>query len=196
MMSIFGQRFGEALLWTHELHAGQTRKASGVPYISHLLAVVSLVIESGGNENEAIAALLHDAAEDCGGLSTLEQIRLRFGSEVAEVVRGCSDSLEQPKPPWQPRKQSHLRSLETALPSIQLVSAADKLHNMRSTLTEFTLLGARFWDYFRGNRDGMLWYYAESVRIFRNSSVPRGLVLELTRTWDFLVRHLEQVDSQ
>lgn len=166
-----------------ELHAEQRRKSSGVPYVSHVLAVASLVIENGGTEDEAIAALLHDAAEDCGGQRTLERIRLEFGNRVAEIVLGCSDTTENPKPPWRTRKQDYLQHLERADPSVQLVAIADKLHNLRSTLREYALQGEQFWSHFRAGRDGMLWYFQELVRVFKNSSVPEHLIVEFEHGW-------------
>jgi len=166
-----------------ELHAEQRRKSSGVPYVSHVLAVASLVIESGGTEDEAIAALLHDAAEDCGGVQTLERIRQKFGPNVAEIVLGCSDTTQTPKPPWHARKQSYLLHLETAAHSVQLVAIADKLHNIRSTLREQALQGDAFWQHFRSGREGMLWYFGELVRIFRKSAVTLPLFAELEHAW-------------
>ena len=166
-----------------DLHATQCRKASGVPYVSHVLAVASLVIEYGGTEDEAIAALLHDAAEDCGGQKILDQIRNSFGPNVTDIVLGCSDTTENPKPPWRARKENYLRHLEVANRSVQLVAIADKLHNLRSTIREHAISGDEFWQHFRSGRDGMLWYFGELVRIFRNSSVPSPLFLELEQAW-------------
>jgi (p)ppGpp synthase/HD superfamily hydrolase len=182
-MTMFGRRFTEALCLAAELHAQQFRKSSGAPYVSHVLAVASLVIENGGTEDEAIAALLHDAAEDCGGEQTLGRIRKEFGSRIADIVLGCSDTMETPKPPWRARKERYLKHLAIAERSVQLVAIADKLHNLRSTLREFTLQGDSFWQHFRSGRDGMLWYFGELVEIFRNSSVPNWLFMELERTW-------------
>ena len=181
--TMFGSRFTEALCMAAELHSEQRRKSSGVPYVSHVLAVASLVIENGGTEDEAIAALLHDAAEDCGGENTLERIRHEFGSPVADIVLGCSDTLESPKPAWRPRKEKYLRHLESADGSVQLVAIADKLHNLRSTLREHALQGDAFWLHFRAGREGMLWYFGELVRIFRSSAVPSCLVGEFERAW-------------
>ena len=120
-------RFERALAMAHRLHKRQTRKSTGIPYISHLLAVCSLVLEDGGNENEAIAALLHDAAEDQGGISTLKRIKKAFGPTVADLVAGCSDTFQTPKPPWKARKVAYLNHLAKASPSIQCIVAADKL---------------------------------------------------------------------
>jgi (p)ppGpp synthase/HD superfamily hydrolase len=166
-----------------ELHAEQERKSSGVPYVSHVLAVASLVIENGGTEDEAIAALLHDAAEDCGGEQTLAKIREQFGACVADIVLGCSDTTEHPKPPWRARKEKYLSHLAHANSSVQLVAIADKLHNLRATLREYALQGDAFWQHFRSGRDGMLWYFSELVRIFEGSTVPRPLFRELQGAW-------------
>jgi GTP pyrophosphokinase len=183
---MLGRRFTEALCLAADLHANQCRKASGVPYVSHVLAVASLVIEFGGSEDEAIAALLHDAVEDCGGVQILEQIREQFGAPVAEIVLGCSDTTVSPKPPWQTRKVEYLRHLAFANRSVQLVAIADKLHNMKTTLRELSLQGDSFWDHFRSGRDGMLWYFGELVGIFRQSPVPAPLFLELEQAYNEL----------
>ncbi len=180
---MLGSRFTDALCLAAELHKSQSRKASGVPYVSHVLAVASIVIEFGGNEDEVIAALLHDAAEDCGGEQTLARIRHDFGTNVADIVLGCSDTTTIPKPPWRTRKEAYLRHLEAANPSIQLVAIADKLHNLKTTIREYALQGDDFWRHFRSGRAGMLWYFEELVRIFRTSSVPRLLFLELEQAW-------------
>lgn len=173
-------RFEAALLYAHQLHAHQRRKGRGVPYIAHLLAVASIVLEHGGNEDEAIAALLHDAAEDQGGLETLEQIRTRFGAQVAEIVEGCSDTIVTPKPPWRPRKEAYIAHLREASSSIRLVSAADKLHNVRSVIEDYRVLGKGLWPRFRGGREGTLWYYRSIVDILLESE-PTPLVRLLAR---------------
>jgi GTP pyrophosphokinase len=180
---MLGHRFTEALCLAADLHARQCRKASGVPYVSHVLAVASLVIENGGNEDESIAALLHDAAEDCGGDKTLQLIRIQFGSNVADIVLGCSDTTLSPKPPWRDRKERYLRHLAISNRSVQLVAIADKLHNLRTTLNELAVQGENFWSHFRSGREGMLWYFGELVRIFRTSTVPALLFTELEQAW-------------
>ncbi len=108
------EKFSDALVFATDLHKSQFRKGNGVPYISHLLAVCALVLEDGGNETEAISALLHDAVEDQGGLSTLKMINERFGPKVADIVQFCSDSDRSPKPPWKNRKEAFLNRLPTA----------------------------------------------------------------------------------
>jgi len=141
-------RFHEALAYASELHAAQVRKATTIPYIAHLLAVASIVLEAGGSEDEAIAALLHDGPEDQGGLTTLEDIRRRFGNNVADVVAACSDTFDDPKPPWEERKRSYIVHLRTAGRSTLLVSAADKLHNARATLRDLQQQGNIVWERF------------------------------------------------
>lgn len=183
MVTVLGQRFCDALCLANVLHADQRRKISGVPYVSHVLAVASLVIENQGSEDESIAALLHDAAEDCGGRQTLEKIRNQFGSKVADIVLGCSDTLELPKPPWLQRKKHHLAQLAVADRAVKLVSIADKLHNLRTSVHGFSIYGDLFWENFNGGRDGMLWYYSELMPVFERSNLPAPLLMELTENW-------------
>jgi GTP pyrophosphokinase len=177
---MLSERFTQALTFATHLHANQTRKGSGVPYIAHLLAVASIVLEHGANEEEAIAALLHDAIEDQGGAATREEIRHRFGDTVTEIVDGCTDSDITPKPPWRQRKEAYIAHLPTASKSILLVSAADKLHNARSILNDYRVLGEPLWERFKGGKEGTLWYYRSLVKAFRKaSSMP--LIDELDR---------------
>jgi (p)ppGpp synthase/HD superfamily hydrolase len=162
-------RFEEALIFATRLHQGQTRKGKDLPYISHLLAVTALVFQAGGDEDEVIAALLHDAVEDQGGLDTLAEIRRRFGERVAMIVEGCSDSLVIPKPPWLERKTNYLAHLATAPPEVRRVSLADKLHNARTILADLEEYGEETWTRFNGGRQGSLWYYQSLVEIFQES---------------------------
>jgi (p)ppGpp synthase/HD superfamily hydrolase len=152
-------RFEEAFKYALALHAHQTRKGGKVPYLSHLLSVTALVLEDGGGEDEAIAALLHDAVEDQGGKPTREEIRRRFGAKVARIVDGCTDTDEIPKPPWRERKQNYIEYIRHAAPEVRRVSLADKLHNARTTLRDFRRYGNDVWDRFTGGKDGTLWYY-------------------------------------
>ena len=155
-------RFEAALAYAHQVHQGQRRKGTGIPYIAHILGVAAIAMEYGADEDEAIGALLHDAAEDGGGEATLAEIRARFGDAVADIVLGCSDSLvEDPedKLPWMERKENYLAHLEHANGSVCLVSAADKLHNVRSIIRDYREHGDEVWDRFQGRRDGTLWYY-------------------------------------
>ena len=161
-MLITTARFAAAMTYAHEVHQGQRRKGTGIPYIAHLLGVTAIAMEYGANEDEAIGALLHDAAEDGGGEETLAYIRAQFGDAVADIVLGCSDSLvEDPedKLPWLERKENYLAHLENASASVCLVSAADKLHNVRSIIRDYREHGEDIWDRFQGKRDGTLWYY-------------------------------------
>lgn len=181
------ERFTDALTFATQLHANQSRKGGGVPYISHLLGVASIALEYGANEDEAIAALLHDAIEDQGGAATREEIRRRFGDVVTEIVDGCTDSDQTPKPPWLQRKEAYIAHIPTASASVRLVSAADKLHNVWSILKDYRLLGDAVWERFQGRKDGTLWYYRSLVKAFHTAgSTP--LVEEFERVVDELER--------
>ena len=176
-------RFEGALLYASVLHASQRRKGTNIPYFAHLISVAAIALEHGANEDEAIAALLHDSVEDAGGKNRLEDILGRYGSTVAEIVSGCTDSDATPKPPWRARKEAYIAHLKNASPSIRLVSAADKLHNSRSILMDYRTHGESVWTRFRGGgeRDGTLWYYRALVDAFREfGSTP--LLEELDRT--------------
>ncbi|WP_293133926.1 HD domain-containing protein [Microcoleus sp. bin38.metabat.b11b12b14.051] len=184
---ILSNRFSEALTYATQLHATQIRKGSGVPYIAHLLGTASIALEYGANEDETIAALLHDAIEDQGGATTREAIRQRFGDTVTAIVDGCTDSDATPKPPWRDRKQAYIDRIPQASHSVRLVSAADKLYNVRSILKDSRQVGDSVWERFKGGKDGSLWYYRSLVEAFRQAeSTP--LVEELDRT----VLELEQ----
>lgn len=173
-------RFEEALVYATRLHARQVRKGSGIPYISHLLAVAALVLEYGGNEDEAIAALLHDAIEDQGGDATRQEIRRRFGETVTEIVNGCTDADTTPKPPWQPRKEAYIRHLHDASPSILLVSSADKLHNVRTILGDYRVVGEDLWGRFKAGKEGTLWYYRALLTVYQERGIT-PLIAELER---------------
>ena len=175
-----GARFERALLFATRKHAGQHRKGTTVPYVAHLLSVAGLVLEAGGDEDLAIAALLHDVVEDCGGAPMLKEIRRRFGERVAHVVDGCTDTDVDPKPPWRQRKEDYIAHLRTADADTRLVSAADKLHNVRSIVATYREIGDRVWERFHGKRDGTLWYYRTLLDEFqRKKSSP--LIRELER---------------
>jgi (p)ppGpp synthase/HD superfamily hydrolase len=172
--------FEQALVLATQLHAGQRRKGTNVPYVAHLLAVASLALEHGASEDEAIAALLHDAVEDQGGATTLDEIRRRFGETVASIVSACSDATMVPKPPWRARKEAYVAHLGHASDSARLVSACDKLHNARSILSDYRVLGEALWERFSGGREGTLWYYCALVQEFQASG-PTALADELAR---------------
>lgn len=178
--SKLGARFNEAFLFAAEKHASQTRKKTDVPYISHLMSVASLVLEAGGGEDEGVAALLHDVVEDCGGHPVLEEIRQRFGDRVANIVEGCTDAYTIPKPPWKQRKLDYLEVLRRADDDVRLVSAADKLHNVRSILADYRREGDSVWQRFSGEREGTLWYYRGVLDVLRQGKANR-LVEELER---------------
>ena len=179
--TILTRRYAEALQLAWQLHDGQLRKGTTIPYVSHLIAVSSLALEHGANEDEAIAALLHDAVEDAGGQPTLEMIRTRFGGDVADIVEGCTDSFEEHKSDWRPRKQAYLEHLSRASASVQLVSACDKLHNARSILADLRVHGPLLWTRFTAGREGVLWYYRSLAEAFAaHGRTP--LVDELDRT--------------
>jgi (p)ppGpp synthase/HD superfamily hydrolase len=147
-------RFRAALNLAFDLHRDQERKGSGVPYVAHVLGVASLVMEHGGDEDAAIAALLHDSVEDQGGLETLTQIRTAFGDKVAEIVLSCSDSVSAPKPPWRERKEGYIAHLRQSPAEAQLVSACDKLYNLRAIVADYARAGEALWARFTGGREG------------------------------------------
>lgn len=159
-------RFNEAFLYAHQLHRMQKRKGTAIPYISHLMSVAALVIEHGGNEDQAVAALLHDAAEDQGGATMLEQVRARFGDAVAAIVSDCTDSWTGPKPEWRARKEAYLAVLANKPASSLLVSLADKTHNAEAIKFDFQILGDKLWERFNGGAEGTRWYYDNLVEIF------------------------------
>lgn len=176
------QRFEEALNFCVRLHSQQRRKGTHVPYIAHLLAVTALVLEDGGDEDLVIAALLHDAVEDQGGLDTLQMIRIKFGDRVADIVDGCTDSYTVPKLPWRERKERYLDHLQAANLDILRVSLADKLHNSRSILRDLRLSGDDTWSRFNGGKEGTLWYYRELAAIFIESDLSSQMVEEFIQT--------------
>jgi len=181
-----GPRFLRAFQFAAEKHAKQTRKASTIPYIAHLMGVASLVLEAGGDEALAIAALLHDVVEDCGGEPMLREVRRRFGKRVASVVEGCTDADTIPKPPWRERKEKYIAQLKTADADTRLVSAADKLNNVRSIVSDYRAIGESVWSRFNGGRDGTLWYY----RTLRDEFL-RDQPNRITRDLDLAVNELE-----
>jgi (p)ppGpp synthase/HD superfamily hydrolase len=177
---ILGGRFVDALTMAVELHARQSRKGNHLPYVSHLLAVAGLVLEYGGDEDQAIAALLHDGPEDQGGEATLDRIRARFGDRVATIVAACSDTFETPKPEWRPRKEAYIAHLGGVGREVGLVSLADKVHNARTIVADLRASGPVALDRFTGGRDGTLWYYATVGRRL-SELVPGPLADELVR---------------
>jgi len=173
--------YDQALVYASELHRDQVRKGSGIPYIAHLLSVSSRVLSAGGTEVQAIAGLLHDAAEDQGGRATLDEVRAKFGAEVAQIVSDCTDSWVESKPPWRPRKEAYLASLPNKAPTSLLVSLAHKLDNAEAILNDYCSIGDDLWDRFTGGREGTLWYYRELSAIF-NEALPGRLARGLSQT--------------
>jgi (p)ppGpp synthase/HD superfamily hydrolase len=187
-------RFDRALLYATHVHGGQVRKGSGVPYIAHLLAVAATVLEYGGSEDVAIAALLHDAVEDQGGEPRLADIRNRFGTRVADIVRSCSDSVVnasagQHKEDWYLRKTRYVEHLGSADKDALLVSLADKVHNARSILRDLRKpeVGAAVWGRFKGSRADTLAHYRALAEAFR-TYLPGQLADELGEVVDALAK--------
>ncbi|GAB6164901.1 HD domain-containing protein [Thermostilla marina] len=171
-------RFDEALEFASTLHRKQVRKIGQTPYVGHLLRVCGTVLEFGATEDEAVAALLHDALEDQNRPGLAEEIADRFGKAVLEMVAALSDSTEQPRPPWRARKEAFLARLREATSSVRLIAAADKLDNVRSTITALKVFGDEIWTRFHGGRDGTLWYYRQIVAVLTEAS-EHALVAEL-----------------
>lgn len=161
-------KFEQALHYAVLVHAHQERKGSGTPYIAHLLGVTSIALENGGSEDEAIAALLHDAGEDAGG------------DAVADIVQGCTDAVTIPKPPWRKRKEDYIAHVPAASASTRLVSASDKLYNARAILADFRQVSDEVWTRFKGGKDGTLWYYRSLITAFRQAG-NSPLIDELDR---------------
>ena len=186
------KRLSEAFQYAVELHATQPRKGSDIPYVAHLMAVSALVLEHGGTVNQAIAALLHDGPEDQGGEATLDEIRDRFGDEVADVVTECSDTFEDPKPPWKPRKKAYLRHLKKASDGAALVSLADKTHNLTAILRDHETNGDALWERFNGSKKDIRWYYRRLRRVY-NKRIDSEAAQPLLREYRRLVKRLRRV---
>jgi (p)ppGpp synthase/HD superfamily hydrolase len=180
---LYSERLIDALGVAARLHANQRRKGSDIPYLSHLLGTCGIALDYGAGEDEAIAALLHDAIEDVQPTARARSAVADFGPEVLRIVEGCTDSDTHPKPPWRERKEAYLAHVAGLDAPILLVSAADKLHNARSIVTDLHRFGPTTWERFNGRRDGSLWYYRALVDAFSaNAAHPRQLVDELDRT--------------
>ena len=186
-MTAFTRRFDEACVYAREVHGAQTRKGGDVLYLGHLLGVASIVIDDGGTEDEAIAGLLHDAAEDHGGRDRLADIRARFGPIVAAIVEDCTDSWSTPKEPWKERKQRYVAHARTLASSSLRVSAADKVHNAYAILRDLRTIGDDVWTRFNARPDDVVKYYQDLTRAFRQAGGGR-LVDELDR----IVRGIER----
>ncbi|MEN9802951.1 MAG: hypothetical protein RLZ37_2076 [Actinomycetota bacterium] len=190
---ILTDRYHSAIGLALELHYGHVRKGTTIPYISHLLSVSSLVLDTGGDEDPAIAALLHDAVEDADGMSgeeVADLIRRRFGDRVADIVLGCSDTVSTggtAKPPWRTRKEAYLEKLRHEPDDVVRVSLADKVHKARSIASDQDRLGDELWSRFNATRDDSHWYYS-SLRAVYAERLPgnpliRELDLAIQRIW-------------
>ena len=177
---VLTDRFDEAFRLAHRLHRDQIRKGTAIPYVSHLMGVAAMVIENGGDEDQAIAALLHDAAEDQGGAETLDLIRARFGKGVAAIVHDCTDSWAEPRPAWRARKEAYVAALAGKDARSLLVSLADKTHNAEAILADYLVLGDGLWDRFSGGADGTRWYYGALNAVFAQA-MPGRLSARLGR---------------
>lgn len=185
-MTLDAERVGRAVARATGWHGDQVRKGTGTPYLSHLLGVASLILEDGGDEDQVIAGLLHDAAEDQGGEATLEVIQQEFGERVSRIVRACSDSLtEDPsvKAPWRERKERAISTIAEAPDDVLIVVAADKLHNLRSTVADYAVIRDAVWDKFKTGREGFLWYHDQLhevlVRRIPDSRSVAGIEAEM-----------------
>ena len=186
-MTKLTQRFEQALVYAYRLHAEQIRKATGIPYISHLLSVTALVLEDGGDEDEAIAALLHDAVEDQGGKETRAEIYRQFGKQVGVIVDGCTEFDTEIKPPWHERKQRYLEQLRQGSQQVRRVALADKLHNARSLLHDYRQQGETIWLMFSTGKEGILWFYHSLIELYSQTHTS-PMLQELAR----VVGELEQ----
>jgi (p)ppGpp synthase/HD superfamily hydrolase len=174
------KQYDDALAYAADLHRDQIRKGSGIPYIAHLLSVSSRVLSAGGTEVQAIGGLLHDAAEDQGGQVTLEEIRKRFGPDVAQIVADCTDSWTEPKAEWRARKEAYLSALPSKPATSLLVSLADKVDNAEAILNDYRQIGDEIWERFTGGHRGTIWYYRTLSTIF-DRALPCALARDLSR---------------
>lgn len=185
-MPAVGKRFRDALVWAAELHEEQKRKGGNIPYVAHLLGVASIVLEHGGDEDQAIAALLHDALEDQAHRMTPGEIGARFGEQVEKIVEACTDGDPEEQRDrdigrWRVRKQKYIDAIAAKPAEALLVSMADKLYNARAILEDFRELGDKVWPRFTAGKEGNLWYYRAMLTAFRPRADNR-LWHELDRT--------------
>lgn len=172
--AVLSSKFALALQFANEIHGAQVRKGIQAPYISHLMAVCALVLEYGGDETQAISALLHDSAEDCGGRPMLETVRVLFGDNVAKIVEACTDTFDDPKPAWRPRKEAYLALMALKPASAKLVACADKFHNLGHTLRDIEIEGVTAWKNRmkqtpNGGAEKQVWYYLGCLTSLSNS---------------------------
>jgi (p)ppGpp synthase/HD superfamily hydrolase len=184
MVGVLTATFQNALVYAAQVHDGHARKGSDqIPYLAHLMSVAALVLENGGDEEQAIAALLHDAIEDQGDRTSVEELRERFGDRVARIVEACSDTDQRPKPPWLGRKQAYIDRMQDEPDEVLLVALADKVHNARSTVADLRVHGDATWRKFGGTVEQQLWYYRSLSELF-SRRMPGPLSDELDRLVD------------
>lgn len=186
---VLSERYFTAVKFASNIHAEHARKGTSLPYVCHLLAVSASVLEAGGDEDQAIAGLLHDAAEDCGGEPCLDEIRQVFGNRVADIVRGCSDSLTddpEAKEEWRPRKERHLKHLGYATQDVAIVTAADKLHNVRAINVDIRIAGVEYLRRFNAAPAELVWYYETLVKTLQGIRAPLALLVPLQAEVDLL----------
>ena len=193
-MSILTRRFTRALKYCFKLHREQLRKGSSTPYVAHLMSVCALVLEDGGNEDEAIAALLHDALEDQPQKTSRRTIARRFGKRVLELVTACSDTRPDyeggEKEPWRPRKERYLEHLKAADPGALRIAVADKLHNARQVLADYRKERDALWSRFNAGKEDQLWFYRTLVRVVTEHQESR----ESCRSIEELARVVEELE--
>ena len=179
---MLSERLSQALALAIEAHNGQFRKETTIPYIAHPMAVASIALEYGADEDQAMAALLHDAVED-GGAKYAEVIRSKFGDRVADIVNDCTDGVPDNngiKPPWKQRKESYISHLKSASDDVLLVSGSDKLHNARAIVSDLQNIGVRVFDRFQSPKEETLWYYQTLADIFKQRNAPTAKALSET----------------
>jgi GTP pyrophosphokinase len=184
----WADRMELALVTAHRIHSDQRRKGTGVPYLTHLLAVCALVGEYGGDQDQMIAALLHDSLEDRPDRISREVLVETFGWRVAHIVVGCSDCLANPKPPWEPRKRAYLDRLRGDQPWVKLVVTADKIHNTRALVRDYRVVGEPMWSRFNADKHQQCWYLRSCVNILAD-----GWSHPILRDLEALVDELEQL---
>lgn len=195
---ILSPRYAEAVEYASRMHADQVRKGTSIPYICHPLAVSALTLEAGGDEDVAIAALLHDVAEDCGGEPVLAEIEGMFGPRVAGIVRACSDSLvvdPTQKAPWRTRKEAHLASMVDADPDVVIVTTADKLHNARGLVADLDLHGLSAMERFNAPPGEITWYYRSMLDVLTGRAAPETLLQQLRGEVESLVQSIRASEA-
>ena len=195
-LTVLGDDFADAVRYASELHRDQRRKDTNIPYVAHLLGAASLVLDQGGDQDEAIAALLHDALEDQGDQTSEDEIRQQFGGKVARIVVACSDFIgDGEKPDWQTRKERYLAHLDEQPTDVLRVSLADKLHNARAIVADLRVSGDSVWNRFTGDPGQQAWYYSSLLEVFRRRH-DSPLVEELAAVVAELVQRAERAPAR